>query len=399
MKSGITKFIASVKSEQVKIFVLMGLVATSISISGCDSSVGQNTPPQLLKVPVAKPLNLSITEWDEYTGRFRAMEKVEVRSRLSGFIDEVRFTDGDVVKKGDVLFVVDPRPFKIALRQAEAELDQAKAEHRQARSAFEKVESLKDSRAISQEEFDQRQHLLYAAAAREEAALANVDRARLELGFTVVKAPISGRVSEDYVTEGNLISGGNDQATLLTTIVSTDPIYFYFEGSEAALLKYSRKNLKDSIQRSNHPDNEILVKLLDEADFNHKGEMDFMDNEIDGGTGTFQGRAIIPNKDLVIESGMFGTARVLNNDPRQVILVPDAVIATDQSQKIVYVLSDSNKVVARPVKLGPLHTSELRIIRSGISPNDKIIIGNIQKIGPGMEVSPEERVIASNTIY
>lgn len=376
--------------------VFIAGVLSIVFLSRCDSSVGQNTPPPLLKVPVAKPLNMAITEWDEYTGRFRAIDKVEVRSRLSGYIEQVKFKDGDIVKKGDVLFVIDQRPFKIALKQAEAGFEQAEADYRQAQSAFERVAALKDSRAVSREEYEQRKHQLHAAEARVEAAAADVERARLDLRFTEVTAPISGRASEDFVTVGNLISGGNAQATLLTTIVSTDPVYFYFEGSESALLKLSRKNLKDSLKNSESPDNEILVRLLDEADFSHKGTLDFMDNEVDESTGTFQARAIIPNENLVIESGMFGTARLLNNHTTDVILVPDAVISTDQSHKIVFVLSDSNRVEARPVELGGLYSNELRIIRSGILPDDRVIIGNIQKIGPGMEVDPESRAIAAN---
>lgn len=398
METGTLKFSKRRKTHRRKLVFLLAAIIAGLHLTGCESSVGQNSPPPPQSVPVAKPLHLAVTEWDEYTGRFKAMERVEIRFRLNGFIKDVRFKDGDLVKKGDVLFVVDQRPFKIALRQAEAELEQAKAQQRQAQTAFERVESLKDSRAISQEEYDQRQHQLYAAEARVDAAAANVDRAQLDLEFTVVKAPIAGKISEDFVTEGNLISGGNGQATLLTTIVSTDPMYFYFEGSESALLEYSRQNGENSEGRSQNPSNEIVIKLLDEQEFSHKGQLDFMDNEVDEGTGTFQARAIIPNKNLVIESGMFGTARVLNYEQNKVVLIPDAVISTDQSQKIVFVLSKDNKVVAKPVELGPLHSSELRIIRSGISPDDRVIIGNIQKIGPGMEVTPENSTIAYNDL-
>ncbi len=387
------------KSKYLISPVYMGMLAillASLYVSGCEPSSGQSAPPSLLKVPVAQPLQQEITEWDEYTGRFKAIKKVEVRARVSGYVDEVRFNDGELVKNGDVLFRIDPRPFNIALRQAEAQLEQAKAGERQAQSAFDRVKSLKGSKAISQEEFDQREQALYGASAQVAASAANVAQARLNLQFTVVTAPISGKVSEEFVTEGNLISGGSDQATLLTTIVSLDPIYFYFEGSESALLKYSRQRGHDSITGSSKPHNQVLLKLLDEEKFQHEGIMNFMDNEVDFSTGTFQGRAIVPNPDFVIESGMFGTARVLNMEQHQVILVPDAIIATDQSQKIVYVLSDSNTVVAKPVQLGPLHTSELRIIRSGLNPDDQIIVGNIQKIRPDMEVEPEVRTLASN---
>jgi len=369
-------------------FVPLLLIVYILYLTGCESSRGQNnaTPP-LLMVPVAHPVQQKITEWDEYMGRFRAMERVEIRSRVNGYVEAIKFKDGDLVKKGDVLFIIDQRPFQIALKEAEAQLAQAKAEKKQAESAFERVKALEGSKAISEEEYDQREQALFVAMAKEEATRANVNRAKLDLEFTVVRAPISGKVSEDYVNVGNLISGGNDQATLLTTIVSIDPIYFYFEGSESDLLKYSRNKNGSSDKLSN----KVLVKLMDEESYDHEGRIDFIDNEIDKGTGTFQGRAIFPNPSHMIESGMFASARVENSSSHEAILIPDAAIATDQSRKIVFMLSDSNTVEAKPVNLGPLHNSELRIVRSGVSVDDQIIIGNIQKIRPGMKVNPDQR--------
>jgi RND family efflux transporter MFP subunit len=253
---------------------------------------------------------------------------------------------------------------------------------------------LKDSKAISEEEFDQRQQALYVASAKIKAAEANVSRAQLDLQFTIVRAPISGRVSEDFVNVGNLISGGTDQGTLLTTIVSLDPIYFYFEGSESAFLNYHRQTGKGAGQSAHH----VLAKMINEEQFAHEGKMDFIDNEVDFSTGTFQGRAVFPNPDHTIEPGMFGTVRVEQADKHDAILIPDALIATDQSMKVVFVLADSNKVQAKPVHLGSLYTSELRIVESGLSLDDQIIIGNIQKIRPGMTVQPEVRKIAENQL-
>jgi RND family efflux transporter MFP subunit len=377
--------------------IVLAVILSSF-LSGCETSRGnaQEQVPALVKVPVASPLYQPVTEWDEYTGRFKAMKKVEVRARVGGYIDEVRVNDGELVEAGDVLFVIDRRPYRIALSQAEAQLDQAKAVQRQSENAFNRVKELKSSKAISTEEYDQREQALYAASGAMNAAEANVAEAELNMQWTQVRAPISGKVSEEFVTEGNLINGGSDQATLLTTIVSLDPIYFYFEGSETALLKQSRQNQNGTRSGGPNPNMPIAVKLLDEDQFRHKGILNFMDNEVDFGTGTFRGRAVIPNPDFVIASGMFGTARVFNDNPNPVLLIPDEVIANDQSQKIVYVLSDGNKVAMKPVTLGPLHNARYRVVRSGLEPDDQVIVGNIQKIRPQMEVEPEVRQLTSN---
>ncbi len=378
--------------------ILAGLLFTAITIfsgfylSGCGTSRGDTAPaPMKLKVPVATPLYQAVTEWEEYSGRFRAVDRVEVRARVGGYVEKIMFHDGELVKKGQVLFIIDQRPYKITLEQAEARLEQAKAEKRQAENAFDRVKALKDSRAISREEYDQREQALHVAVAREEAADADVAEARLNMEFTRVKAPISGKISEEFVTAGNLVSGGSDQSTLLTTIVSLDPIYFYFEGSEASLLKYARQNGVPS-----GPTAHVAVKLLDEEQFRHEGSLNFMDNEVDRSTGTYRGRALVSNPDFLIASGMFGMARVYSDNPEPAIMVPDEVIGTDQSRKVVFVLSDSNKVEMRSVVLGPLYNNKYRIIRSGLEARDRVIIGNIQKIRPEMEVEPETRALTMN---
>ena len=370
-----------------KVYINFLLILAGLIMIGCSAANSPDSAPAALTVPVAHPVKMNVTEWDEYSGRFKAMERVEVRARVSGFVDAVKFKDGDMVKKGDILFIIDQRPFEIALQQAQAQLNQAKAQEKQALSSFERVKSLQGSKAISQEEFDGREQALYAATAQVEAATANVNNAKLNIEFTVVRAPISGKVSEDFVNAGNLISGGTDQATLLTTIVSLDPIYFYFEGSESDFLNYSKQN-NGSIEGSR-----VKVQLLGEEDFTHEGKLDFTDNEVDLGTGTIQARAIFNNTDYSIESGMFGSARLAGTGKHEAILIPDAVIGTDQSQKIVFVLADSNKVQVKPVQLGPLYSKDLRIIRSGLSTDDQVITGNILKIRPGMTVAPEQREI------
>ncbi|MEN7549692.1 efflux RND transporter periplasmic adaptor subunit [Rapidithrix thailandica] len=380
------KYISSLIKNNRHLRLLL-FISFVIAMGGCGTPQQKENTAAELPVPVAKPVQMKITEWDEYSGRFKAMERVEVRARVSGYIQAVKFKDGEMVHKGDVLFIIDQRPFKIALQQAQAQLEQAKAEERQAQSAFDRVKSLQGSKAISQEEFDQREQALYAAKAQVEAAKAYVNNAELNLQFTLVKAPISGKVSEDFVNAGNLISGGSDQSTLLTTIVTLDPIYFYFEGSESAFMKYSKQN------NGNLDGAKVQVQLLGEDGYVHEGKLDFIDNEVDLGTGTIQARAVFSNTDYAIESGMFGSARLAGSAEHEAILIPDAIIGTDQSQKIVFVVTDSNQVQAKPVQLGPLYNKDLRIVRSGLNPEDQLITGNILKIRPGMKVTPEDRKI------
>lgn len=356
-------------------------------LAGCGGGKEEGAPPPL-EVPAAKPLSMKIVEWDEYTGRFEAMHRVEVRARVSGYIESVNFTDGQKVKKGDVLFVIDQRPFKIALERSQAQLKQAQAEHQQAQNDFARSKQLFESKAVSAEEFDQRQQTMHAAAARVEAAQSEVDKAALELEFTEVKSPIDGRVSREFVHEGNLISGGTAEATMLTTITTFDPIYFYFEASEAQYLKYMRMNQNGEGPGPKGAANPVFVKLLDEEEFLHEGTLDFVDNELDFGTGTIQFRAVFRNEDHTIEPGLFGRARLMGTAEYTAILVPDEIVGTDQSRKFVYVLGEGNTAEARTVKLGPLHQGTFRIIREGLAPEDTVLIGNIQKIRPGSVVTP-----------
>ncbi|MEM8906648.1 MAG: efflux RND transporter periplasmic adaptor subunit [Bacteroidota bacterium] len=374
------------------------LLICTLAFAACEAPPPEQTetpPPPKLNVEVAKPILKEIIEWDEYTGRFEATERVEVRARVSGYVEAVKFRDGQMVRKGQPLFVIDQRPFQISLQQNKAGLERAKAEFRQAQSNFNRVKSLKDSRAISQEEYDQREQLMVAAEAGVAAAEAQVSRAELDLEFTTVLAPISGRVSRDLVNPGNLITGGDANGTLLTTIVSLDPIHFYFEGSEADLLKYIRLDRTGSRKGSREQANPVLARLLDEEEYVHEGKMDFVDNEVDFGTGTIQGRAIFKNPDYVIESGMFGRARLLGSGKYEAILIPDQIIGTDQSKKFVYVLDENNKIAMRNVELGPLHEQSLRIVRKGLQANDQIVLNNIQKIFPGMEINPVDGTIST----
>ena len=369
------------------LLMLLTGVAFIASDKELEEKTVQDTPG--MTVETAFPVYEKITEWDEYTGRFEASNRVEVRARVSGFLESVNFVDGQIVQKGDVLFTLDNRPFKIALDQANADFSQAKVSLRTAQDNFERVASLKESGAVSTEEYDRRKQALEFAKASILLSQSKVDQARLNLEFTKVTAPISGLVSRDKVNLGNLIDGGSSNSTLLTTIVATSPIHFYFTGSESDYLRYvrlARNGERGSVRSEGIP---VYIKLQDEGDFVHEAKMDFVDNELDNSTGTIESRAVLENKDLLLEPGMFGKARLLGSAEHEALMIPDDIIGTNQSLRFVYVLGDDNVVESRNVTLGPLHSNGLRIVRDGILPTDKLILNNIQKIAPGALVAPE----------
>ncbi len=378
-----------IRTSILAVALLLVAVITAVAFTTTDESEPQATV-QAMPVEVAVPVFEKITEWDEYTGRFEASNRAEVRARVSGFLERVNFKDGQLVNKGDVLFVIDDRPFKIALDQANADYGQANASLKTAQDNFDRVESLRESGAVSIEEYNRRKQALEFAKSSIQMSRAKVDHAKLNLEFTRVTAPISGLVSRDRVNEGNLIDGGSSNSTLLTTIVATSPIHFYFTGSESDYLKYVRlaRNGERGAARSGGIP--VFIKLQDEDEFVHEAKMDFVDNEIDNGTGTIESRAVLENKDRLLEPGMFGKARLLGSAEHEAIMIPDNIIGTNQSIRFVYVLGDDNRVTAKNVTLGPLHSNGLRIVRDGISQGDKLITNNIQKIRPGIAVAPVE---------
>lgn len=370
--------------------VLVGLIISLAFISKITDE-DQNPPtPEAMPVEVASPLFEKIVEWDEYTGRFEASDRVEVRARVSGFLKSVNFQDGQMVKKGDILFTIDDRPYKIALDQANADYGQAKTSLITARDNYERVESLHESGAVSMEEYDRRKQGLEFAKASVQLSQAKVDNAKLNLEFTRVTAPISGLVSRDKVNLGNLIDGGSSNSTLLTTIVTTSPIHFYFSGSEADYLRYVRLARNGERENARSRGTQVFIKLQDEDDFIHEAQMDFVDNEIDNSTGTIESRAVLDNKDHLLEPGMFGKARLMGGAEYEAIMIPDHIIGTNQSLRFVYVLGVDNMVTVKNITLGPLHSNGLRIVRDGLSPKDKLITNNIQKIRPGIAVTPIE---------
>jgi len=362
-----------------------------LGTAGCDGSkpatgaASTKGPPA---VTVARPLQQKINEWDDFTGRFVAVETVEVRSRVSGFIDKIHFTDGQLVKEGDVLFTIDPRPYKISVDQAQAELTRAQAKLKLAEDDVTRATPLVRSGTLTGREFDTRQSSQADAAgavASNEAALA---QAQLNLEWTQVRAPIAGRVSDRRVDVGNLITGGTSGTTLLTAIVSLDPIHFVFDASEADFLRYTRLASAGGRASSRDVPNPVKVALSDETDFKHDGRMNFVDNSLNAKTGTIRGRAIFDNKDQVLTPGMFGRLRLFGGSG-EALLVPDSAISSDQARKVVFAVSADGTVGAKLVTLGPI-IDGLRVIRSGLDPNDRIIINGLQRARPGQNVTPED---------
>ena len=388
------KFDINTQKISKSVLALAGLLFIVIIIlaftSGDAEEIETVAAPQAMPVEVSSPLIEKITEWDEYTGRFEASNRVEVRARVSGFLESVNFADGQMVNKGDVLFTIDDRPFRIALDQANGDLSQAQASLKTAQDNFERVESLRESGAVSIEEYDRRKQALEYAKASIQLSQARVDNAKLNLEFTRVTAPMAGLVSRDRVNEGNLIDGGSSNSTLLTTIVATSPIDFYFTGSESDYLRYVRLARNGERRSARSEGIPVFIKLQDEEDFVHEAKMDFVDNEIDISTGTIESRAVLENKDHLLEPGMFGKARIAGSAEHEAIMIPDEIIGTNQSIRFVYVLGEGNLVTTKNVTLGPLHSNGLRIIRDGISQEDKLITNNIQKIRQGIAVTPIE---------
>lgn len=363
------------------------LAAVSIVIAAaCSRTESHQAPPPPPTVTVSEPLQEEVPDWDEFIGRFRAIERVEVRARVSGYLEKINFEDGQMVQKGQILFVIDQRPYKIALEQAEASLESAKTRIELAKKEYQRVQNLKSSGAVSQEMLDRREQEFLSARADYSAAKSAVEAARLDLEFTEIKAPVSGKISENFVSVGNLISGGSSSATLLTRIVSLNPIYFTFETSEDQLFKYLRENDKSRRFATAEKGYPIHVKLLDENEYLHEGVFNFIDNEIDQSTGTLKGRAIFQNDDLLLTPGMFGRARFAVNGSEEQLLIPDAAIGSDQSQKYVLVVNDSSMVERKTVEVGSLH-NEFRVIHSGLKKTDQVIINGLQKARPGQPVS------------
>lgn len=362
------------------------LVLSAGVLAACDRAPTASPPPPPA-VTVANPLHKQITEWDEYTGRFVAVETVEVRARVSGYIDSLHFKDGQIVNKGDLLFVIDPRPYQIAVEQAKAEIERAQARLQIAMADVDRATPLIRNQTLTQREYETRVATQREATGALASLQAALKQAELNLEWTDVRAPISGRISDRRVDPGNLITGGATGATMLTSIVSVAPIHFIFDGSEADFLRYQRLAASGARRSSRDVPNPVSVRLADESDYRHVGHMDFVDNVVNPKTGTIRGRAIFDNKDGFLSPGYFGRLRLYGGESTA-FLVPDNAVASDQSSKIVFTVSDDGTVAIKRVELGPM-VEGLRVIRSGLAPTDRIVIDGLQRARPGEKVTPE----------
>lgn len=353
---------------------LASLVILTLILGACSKeqvSSAVSAPPA---VDVVTPLKYKITEWEEFTGRFEAVSRVDIRARVTGYLVEKKFRDGQMVKKGDVLFVIDPRPFEYAMTRVEAQ-------YALADKAFKRAADLRNTAAISQEDFDRRIEEVKGAEA-------SLNEAKLDVEFTRVTSPIDGKISEGFVDIGNLV---RENETVLTRVVSVDPIHFEFESAQDLMLKYLRLDRAGKRASSDTTANPIFIKLQDENNFIHMGRMDFVDNIVDPGTGTIRGRALVENRDTIIYPGLFGRARLMGRANFETLLLPEKAINTDQNRKFVYIVSDENRATRSYITPGKLLDNGLVVVEDGLKGNERVVVDGMQRIrAPEQPVTPEE---------
>jgi len=356
-------------------------------LAGCAAKTAGGPPPPA-PVTVSAPLQRQVVDWDEFVGRFEAIQTVEVRPRVNGYVQKIAFKDGDIVKKGQLLYVIDPRPYEAALAEAKAALRSAEATETNAQVELQRTKALLDQGFASKSAYDARLAQARTADAAVGQAKAQVDARALDVSFTRVTSPIAGRVSDHRADIGNLVSATGTEPTLLTTVVSLDPIHFAFTGSEAVYLKYQRANQEGTRTSSRYASNPVDIQLQDETGYNWHGRMDFVDNAVDTGSGTIRGRAVVNNPGNFLTPGMYGRMRLLGSGAYTALLVPDAAVSADQADKVVMVVGPGDTVAPHKVQLGPI-VDGLRVIRTGLTPSDRVIIEGQQRVRPGMKVAPK----------
>ena len=375
-----------VSSHRAEVYAA-ALVLAVAGLTGCRDKPQAPPPPQVTVAPV---IERQVADWDEFTGHFEAVNAVEVRPRVSGFVQSVAFAEGAMVRPGDVLFTIDPRPYEAEVARAEAILEQARTRRTLADMELERAQKLVATQAISREELDARTSGRAEGDAAIRAAEAALRIARLNLEWTEVRAPISGRVSRAEITPGNLVQAGPPAATLLTTIVSLNPIYVYFDSDEQAYLKYMRSQSGRSDRAP------VFVGLANETGFPHQGALNFIDNRIDRSAGTVRVRAVLDNGQRIFTPGLFARVRLAGGESRRVALVQDQSIGTDQDRKFVLVLKPDNTVEYRAVSVGRV-VDGLRAIEKGLAPGERVVINGMMRVRPGMKVTPTSAAMVAET--
>jgi len=351
--------------------------------------------PPAPPVTVANPVYKKIVEWDEYPGQFKAVDAIDVRARVSGYLEQIHFTDGQVVKQGDLLFTIEKRPFEIALDSAQAQLAEANAQLSLANRNLKRYEKMREGNIVGESDYDDRVEAVSAGKAAVAVAQARVRQAELDLGYTDIRAPVTGRISRHEVSAGNLITGGyTGDVTLLTTIVSLDPIYFDFDVSEANYLAYQRAAERGVMPAMRDNKIGVFAKLPDEDQWTHKGSLEFLDNQVNETSGTIRARATFPNSNGAFTPGQFAHIRVPGSEPYEAILLPETAIVTDQSQKIALVVAEDGTVGVKILRVGPNYDG-MRIIREGLAPGDKVVISGLLRARPGSKVTAQTGAIES----
>ena len=377
------------------LLALAAALSFTSPLTFASEAFAQGAPPPM-PVTVSPPVAEKVIQWDEYSGRFEARAVVEIRARVSGFVEKLYFKDGQLVKAGDPLFTIDKRPYEIAVESATADVARNKAQVDLAELQVQRGNALVASRNIPEAENDSRKSTLAVNQAQLKAAEAALHNAELNLEWTDVTAPLAGRLSDRKVDPGNLIQGGQQGATLLATIVATDPIYFLFDVSEADYLRYQRLYLQGQRAQAASPTIPVRIKLADETDWKRTGKIDFVDNVLSPRSGTIRTRALVENKDLLLTPGVFARVQLYGGE-YDALLVPDSAIVSDQAGKIVFVVNKDNVVEGRPVTLGPIYDG-LRVIREGLKPDDRVVLDGLANptVRPTAKVNPQPGKITVN---
>jgi RND family efflux transporter MFP subunit len=365
------------------------LAVVSAALAGCHPAKPQPAPA--LKVTVSLPQSATVTNWDEYPGHVEAVETVDIRPRVVGYIDSIHFQDGAEVKAGDLLFVIDPRPYQADLEHAQAEREQAESRVELTRNDLKRVEGLRGTKAISEEEFDMRSKAAREAEAALAAARAAETTARLNLDYTRIKAPISGRIGRRLVTPGNFVQlqGSGGAATVLATIVSQNPIYCYFDVGEGSFVKYRTNARAESAPIAEREALVCQLGLVNEEGFQHQGRLDFFDNQVNPQTGTIRLRAVFDNADRTLLPGMFARVRLPAGPPEQTLLVPEVAVGSDQGYRFVYVVNQESKIETRSIQVGRAHGG-LRAVAKGLQPSDRVVVNGLMMLRPGALVEAQD---------